>query len=232
MPNWCHNTLVVSGDTAALAHFVEYVRLTDPETGNEVQPLTFSAHVPEPTPDEYAAMEELQKVTCTYCGGRGKRPRTKDEAEKVGARWFDNEFTRDIPENFIDRPDCNVCRGTGRELPIGSGWYGWRVERWGCKWDANFDGPMVAFGAEGAEVTGGGMDASTTRVEYDFDSPWGPPMEWFKRMVPQETDLDFVLEYGEPGGGFAGRATASKGLIVTDEDLPIEDVLEAEKMWF
>jgi Ferredoxin-like domain in Api92-like protein len=46
MPNWCHNTLDVTGDPEDVAAYAEHVR------GGE-GPLTFTADVPEPTGGEY-----------------------------------------------------------------------------------------------------------------------------------------------------------------------------------
>jgi hypothetical protein len=46
MPNWCHNTLDVTGLEKKLAEFVEHAKLKDGD--RVVQPLTFAADVPEP----------------------------------------------------------------------------------------------------------------------------------------------------------------------------------------
>jgi hypothetical protein len=42
MPNWCHDTLIVSGDPAQLWRFVEAVKESDEE------PLSFAKHLPPP----------------------------------------------------------------------------------------------------------------------------------------------------------------------------------------
>lgn len=232
MPNWCHNTLTVSGEPAAVAAFARKVAVVGPDA-DTIQPLTFSAHVPEPTAEEYAAMEALQKVTCTYCGGRGKRPITREEAASVGAGWFDSEYITSLPATFDDRPDCNVCHGTGKELPYGSGWYGWRVTHWGTKWDANFDGtPLAAFGTEDAVVQPGGSTESDGKIVYRFDTAWCAPLPWLEAVVNAELDLTFDLLWGEAGEERAGHVLVERGEVLIDEDMPIEEALSPDMMWF
>src|SRR4051812_36437608 len=51
MPNWCHNTLTVTGEPNDVKSFITKVR------GDDTRPLTFCAHVPEPNYDAEPADE-------------------------------------------------------------------------------------------------------------------------------------------------------------------------------
>lgn len=253
MPNWNHNTLTVTGDADELARFVQAARpseklvrswwkkakadkfFTEKRTFKqyladirENQPLSFDAIVPQPSDEELRKLE--QRVPCTMCGAVGTLPATEDEAILRGAKWYDWMAERD------DRT-CNVCSGTGEELPFGEeGWYTWRLANWGCKWDASFGEPFLALGQEGMDVdvatSALGDTVTPTVAVYKFDTPWGPPNEFVERASELFPELEFTLQYAEPGMGFAGRVRMLAGLTLDDEELEVDEVLAPEEMWF
>lgn len=257
MPNWCHNTLTVTGEAGEVERFVkdakpsrELVRSWwkkakansfTPEKRtfkayladiHENQPLSFGAIVPEPSDEEYAAMEESAKQPCSMCGATGTLPSSAAEAAMRGAKWFDWM-------NPAERPDrtCNVCKGSGLELPFGKeGWYEWRIVNWGCKWDASFGEPFMALGSSDmdleATVAAKGETVTPTVAVYKFDTPWGPPAPFVERASELYPELEFTIRYGEPGSGFAGEMRCVSGLCVEDAELELEDVLMPEEMWF
>ncbi len=230
MPNWCHNTLTVTGDAEELAAFVEKAK---PADGS--QPLAFASHVPEPSQEELAALSV--KEPCWLCAATGKRPATEAEAVALAAEHGHPAMA--WPEAMAD-PDgsprqCNGCRGTGlytRE----AGWLAWRSRHWGCKWDASFDGPFMALGSDSADVdesvAAKGVTATPTVAIYKFDTPWSPPVPWLECASEQHPELEFRLRYGEVGGDFAGEACYVSGVCISDEELEVEDVLAPEEMWF
>ena len=80
----------------------------------------------------------------------------------------------------------------------------WQREHWGTKW----------------EVQSG--NAWTERVdpqelEVNFDTANRPPGAWLKAVAPLWPDLDFRLEYIEPGCNFCGELALEAGEI-TEED--------------
>lgn len=255
MPNWCHNTLDVKGEEAALAEFVKRVRPTrdqlvrtynsihwlgeDPQPFEDWRmaeisrrPLTFEAHAPQPSEEEYAALQTYKP--CHYCGATGDpRPRTQEEADAIEARTG-------VPAMVLghDQEQCNGCSGTGQERD-NDPWWEWVAENWGCKWDASFGtGSMFAFGTED-------MDPEATQqahgivgapaagmVVYKFDTPWAPPVPWLLTASEAHPDLEFVLRYGELGHGIAGELRVVAGVAIEDKSLDIEEVLAPEEMWF
>ena len=70
-------------------------------------------------------------------------------------------------------------------------WYHWRINNWGCKWDIG----DVYFEHQSDE----------DQIQFDFSSPWGPPVEAFARWAQADGRVQFSLEYWEPGMGFVGR---------------------------
>lgn len=85
-------------------------------------------------------------------------------------------------------------------------WYDWNVRNWGCKWDAS----SVYLN-----------DRSNGYASYSFDTPWGPPVEFYKNIVAQYSDLDFRLEYLEEQG-WGGELAGSGGVfwIIKEWEIP------------
>lgn len=233
MPNWCHDKLTVEGPRAD----VEAFRM---RVATDEQPLSFAQHVPEPSADVYAAMEEASLITCYLCGGSGVRPINADEAVSQGAIWEDGwekfDFLQSASQLAVDdRPRCNACSGRGKRTEH-EAWYGWRLAHWGTKWDASFDEPFIALGLDTADVeatvSGHGRYASPSVTVYDFTTAWSPPTLWLASASREHPTLTMTLRYGEPGGGYAGEVVAVNGEVVSDKELPIEEVLGPEEMWF
>lgn len=76
-----------------------------------------------------------------------------------------------------------------QELLDGDGWYNWRVENWGTKWDIDLD--IKEESADGKSL-----------VVY-FDSAWSPPLEAYQKLEKMGFAIDAL--YSEPGMCFAGR---------------------------
>jgi hypothetical protein len=67
--------------------------------------------------------------------------------------------------------------------------FDWEVQNWGCRW-----------GAGEAEL----MDDNGCELFYQFDTPWNPPVAFFKALGKLWPNLKFLLEYDEPGMRFKG----------------------------
>jgi len=81
---------------------------------------------------------------------------------------------------------------TPPELLEGNGWYDWRLQNWGTKWDV------------GGETAGHVDRLSENSVYFAFESAWSPPVEFYSFLVEE---LGFTVDamYYEPGMNFAGR---------------------------
>jgi len=61
-------------------------------------------------------------------------------------------------------------------------WYGWRLKKWGCKWDLTDDDDL--------ELHGGPYQQT-----YTFRTAWNPPLAWLSAVAPMFPTLKFVLHY-------------------------------------
>ena len=74
-----------------------------------------------------------------------------------------------------------------------STWYEWCCKEWGTKWDAceaHIDHNDINYFA------------------VSFETAWSPPIAWIDNIIQDFPNLQFTLEYEEPGMGFGGRLLA------------------------
>lgn len=119
-------------------------------------------------------------------------PYLEYEAEKKGYGFFD----RLVP--------------TPAQKLKGDGWYEWRIEHWGTKWN-----PMVHhFNTNDDGLT----------IELSMDTAWAPPKEFFVTFSEMFPSAEITLVYLEEGMNFGGRAFISRGMCsdIYLNDIPVE----------
>ena len=94
---------------------------------------------------------------------------------------------------------------TPKKLLNGSGWYDWRGENWGTKWDVD---ACLEWGCPEDEY-----------LEYTFDSAWAPPTTAIETIAKKFKKLKFILKYEEPGMCYMGVFKCEKGEVTQDEQL-------------
>lgn len=100
----------------------------------------------------------------------------------------------------------------------GGAWYHSNIDRFGCKWDINWDDSNID------------MDSDDC-ITMSPQTAWSPP-DGFCRLLAQQYEVKVELEYSEPGCDFAGRLLVHpdgqeesesydylEGLYYIDEDL-------------
>lgn len=108
-----------------------------------------------------------------------------------------------------DRPNKHLIETYGAD-----NWYDWRYKNWGVKWDASesqfFDDDDIIA---------------------EFETPWGPPIEFFKRLSLEFPELDFRLQFADEffGGYPLGEVLFRNGEMSECEG-PIEGGDKAEAM--
>jgi hypothetical protein len=145
MPNWCSNTLTISGPSADLVAL-----------GNTVV-------------DQGKTDLSLEKINATP------------------------------PEMLTDEK---------------AGWYEWRNEHWGTKWD---------------------VEATLTEFDhlyvYNFNSAWGPPESAIATLAACFPTLTFHLAYDEPGMDFGGFTLWREGELAEKEEGVSLQNLEWGRSW-
>jgi hypothetical protein len=92
-----------------------------------------------------------------------------------------------------------------------SGWYDWRIENWGTKWDVY-------------NATCDRMDANTLVLR--FDTAWSPPMPVYEKL----TDMGFEVtaRYLDEGWMFIGEYTDGDDWCTQDVENVVNDYPELD----
>ena len=195
MPNWCTNTLNVSGDKKSIAAFLTAAR--GRHAGyNEAYDGHGHGDKPWPAHDKVRVKALVKNPAPVY----------GDEVDLCMNALYP------VPMDFRRFPfDDNSARKLGEAVdePRKYGGYQWQCDHWGSKWDVN----------------GELLENHGTFLQYQFDSPWSPPISFFEKIAKDFPSLTFELEYYEPGMGFAGRNTFQDDYL-EEEALPIEDFVD------
>ena len=90
-------------------------------------------------------------------------------------------FNQFVPE---DRNDPNYQTGIENHCGDAFNWYQWRLDHWGCKWDASHTAVTETEG----------------KLVFTFDSPWTPPDMFYARLARMYPDVAIkVYGYEEQG---------------------------------
>ena len=111
----------------------------------------------------------------------------KDEAKKAEVLDAIQNYEDDSDKNsflgyFVPEPDYDTT--TDDVMP---GWYWWRVNNWGTKWDIQLYH----------------WDVIDDTITIGFDTAWSPPIHVYEAM--DEQGIDVFASYFEGGMCFAGR---------------------------
>jgi hypothetical protein len=108
---------------------------------------------------------------------------------------------------------------TPPELLEGNGWYDWRLQNWGTKWDLSEE--------EQREVADQ-LISESADFQATFMTANSPPIEAIAALSEMFPHDQFTLDYFESGCWFAGTAIISQGEI-DDNQVDDADVIEFAK---
>jgi Api92-like protein with ferredoxin domain len=91
---------------------------------------------------------------------------------------------------------------------LNKGWYEWRIEHWGTKWDAEFE-----------DVTEP-LRIRLTRATFVFLTAWTAPVEWLGLASKAYPELTFRLDYVDQAGLFSGVKEVKGGAVVRESREP------------
>jgi hypothetical protein len=95
------------------------------------------------------------------------------------------------------------------------GWYNWRLNNWGCKWD----------------IDRVHMDRCNNEVELEYQTPWGPNDTFWNKIAEQFPKLKISLSYYEGGMMFGGQMQWVEGELhnAKEHTVGADDVGEVVK---
>lgn len=113
------------------------------------------------------------------------------------------QFYNDNKKDDSDLSFNNALPESGQD-----DWYNWRINNWGCKWDAS----EVDF-------------TMTDKGIYIFTTPWSPPMKWLEKVSTKYPDLIFYIRFEDEGFMFFGMEKYHNGVNTLIDDYKYDDVI-------
>jgi hypothetical protein len=211
MPNWCSNTLSVTGTVADVAAFIEAANGYEQKYVGPFNDRSSSG----PDWGKFTPIQiEVMMNDESFFTSGAKKSNLSFHAlvpvpREVMLSPYDpaslKEAVQKYPEWFSRFP--NICAG-----------YDWESNNWGCKWGASDVGePNVTDVGEGSVA------------EYNFETPWGPPREFMNKVAEKFKSLEFNLTFSEEGCGFGGECTWSDGSLRDSADWDLDQELDEEE---
>ena len=182
MPNWCMNTVVVTGTKTEIAKFKKLVSTKDSH-------FSFEAILPMPpelrgtsAPPTIVSEEEYIKWMQSAYEARKQAEMSKD-------------YTIEM-EGLAGRPITKAlsiayCKKYGND-----NWYDWACDNWGTKWDLAED--ELQYSEE------------PTELRYQFDTAWNPPYGIYEELVKRLPRLNISWQYVEEGMDLLGNLANEK----------------------
>ena len=205
MPNWCSNTLTISGDRATILALKERAAsgeqvFVGPFQGR-IEGYDWGAFTP-------IQMEALMRDDDLF----------RDKSDNKSVLSF-HAFVPMPREVMLAPYDGNRLKEAAAKYPEWFGrfpdllsGYDWEHKAWGVKW-----------GASEAFISDEGGSDEHYSLTYDFSTAWGPAMTFVDKLAALYPNLQFSLSYGEPGMGFAGDAEWSDGECTGHDEREYEE---------
>jgi hypothetical protein len=211
MPNWCMNRLKVSGKIEEVKKFIKDSSSTPTKFLGNLLPC------PQPLLEVTAGSHEIY-YDISY-----------GDLEKVSHYpWLPSKNDEDTEETRREEMLKATALNFGHALKESKqwasqykqnvdsyghkSWYSWSISNWGTKWDID------------VEITDQHEEGDDSFVVFAFDSAWSPPAEAIIKIAANYPELEFDLEFYEPGMDFGGR------LLVRDQWVEVEETIQLSAM--
>ena len=107
-----------------------------------------------------------------------------EKSTKATGEEFSFEGTHPMPKELEET----------KSLSDEPNWYNWRCDNWGTKWDACE--PRI-------------NESEPQCFSVGFETAWSPPIAWIQNIMDKYPNLEFSLEYDEPGMAYGGHLIAN-----------------------
>jgi hypothetical protein len=143
-------------------------------------------------------------------GAKNKIKKIKDVLLSMG----DTKSNPGIFETLVGR-DENI---TEEEFKNG-GWYDHNINRYGCKWDIDWDDSNVNIDSDNC-------------ITMSPQTAWSPP-DGFCKLLAEKYGVNVTLEYMESGNDFAGKLSVTpNGKVKNESYTYLEGIYHIDEDYF
>jgi len=214
MPNWCVNSIEISGDDATLRQLAEAVRGNSEPSGEDKTAFSFYEIKKPPLEDPIYHGEPSQNSF--VCGCSPTFDKSLKDDDFPNGKWVVNgkpiQRSTDLVEgSFASENGFGVERcpehAAIRISDHPNFFWNWNIANWGTKWSAH---DVYSSYDDTGEIAG--------KITYGFDTAWSPPLQITEILSGQFPTLTFEHYYCEGGMGYAGVARFKAGAPTDTEE--------------
>lgn len=182
MPNWCNNTLEISGEKSELLRFKKLVKTKE-------RVLSFDKILPMPPSLNITSGTQTDNGMAIILSRAGDHKMIDEKmAYSVNAKYKTREefIAVLIKDKRANLEEGQIALDNLKAYGV-KDWYDWHIQHWDTKWDT----AEPKLSCQGKDY-----------ICYTFDTAWSPPSSVIKAMSDQFPKLKFNLEYtleGENG---------------------------------
>lgn len=134
-----------------------------------------------------------------------------DETTKFYDSLYDSNSNFRFFESFLPTPEELLSINDFS----GDGWYQWRIDNWGCKWDASDFHMANHFKFENS------LGDNCECYSFDFNTPWCPPLTALFKISAMFPKTVFYIQYEERGMGFGGYSKFINGNEIESQEVEL-----------
>lgn len=124
----------------------------------------------------------------------------------------------DMLEAFLPTPEellGNSAETDGVLTTSDNGWYNWRLDNWGTKWQMK--GKAIPVERVYTLDEEDGNRTSMLMIQMNFDTAWSPPEPGIESIAKMFPDVHFFITYKEEGMGYQGFSYYYNGKVVATD---------------
>lgn len=134
-----------------------------------------------------------------------------NETTKFYDSLYDEYSNFKFLESFLPTPEDKI----GINDFSADGWYQWRIENWGCKWDVSEFHLQDHFKFESYK------HVNSECYSFDFNTPWSPPLTALFKISAMFPNTLFYIQYEERGMGFGGYSKFLNGTQIESQEVDL-----------
>lgn len=195
MPNWCQNSMLVTGAKIDVEKFINKVKSSESD-------FDFNGILPMPESLSVEASSIAEKAYKVYYGTQQQ----KYEALRVNN---EQDFQTELKE-FEKNAQAKQLADTYHHNVTHYGfttWYEWSIEVWGTKWNACEPNKGEVVKVAGQELY---------QIDYQFETAWSYPKGVYEEIAKQFPQLVVSIDVDEEGGYFWGNILLKDGQLIED----------------
>tara|TARA_Y100000310_G_C20570054_1_gene757548 strand:+ start:138 stop:767 length:630 start_codon:yes stop_codon:yes gene_type:complete len=209
MPNWCENTLEITGPDEAIASLREVATcennafslqalLPTPQDLMEASTKSYARAVRTLEYGDYTASTQKLHQFKNYHWVPDSVTTSEQLIDFLEARNNSMLDENQVAQKQTLREQARTLHLLHEEYGV-TDWYAWRIKFWGTKWDL-VDLEIVHYGKN--------------RLTMKFLTAWNAPLKAFTTISEMYPELTFVISYRDEFDDFHGTTTLEAGHVI------------------